>query len=135
MRHVDEIIVHCSATTPDFDVSASHIRRWHLRRGFIDIGYHYVIKRDGTLESGRHDMLQGAHTRGHNDSSLGICLAGGIDNQGNPDSNFTLAQYNTLSKLISSLKSKYQIEKVSGHRDYSDKDCPCFDINSLLKND
>lgn len=87
------------------------------------------------VEVGRPIDKAGAHTRGANDSSVGICLAGGVDRSGKPDSNFTLAQLNTLASLIKKLKQDYpEIEHLKGHRDYANKACPSFDINALLGN-
>jgi len=135
MRDINKIIIHCSATKPSMDVCAEDIRQWHRGKGWDDIGYHYVIKRDGTLEKGRDMRTAGAHAKGHNFSSAGICLIGGIDEEKNADDNFTLKQYNTLIQLISFLEMTFPIEEVLGHRDLPDvnKDCPCFDVRAWLK--
>ena len=135
MREINKIIVHCSATKPSMDVCAGDIRQWHKGKGWDDIGYHYVIKRDGTLEKGRDMRKAGAHAKGHNFRSAGICLIGGIDEDKNADDNFTLKQYNTLIQLISFLKMTFPIDDVLGHRDLPDvnKECPCFDVRAWLK--
>lgn len=133
-----ELIVHAAATPPSMDIGAADIRRWHLERGWSDIGYHYVIKRDGTLELGRDldgdgDVLdeQGAHVLGHNKGTWGVCLAGGVDEDGNDDCNFTAAQYACLESLYRYLKKRFPEMGVSGHREYDDsKGCPCFDVKA-----
>lgn len=134
MRKIEEIIVHCSATPPSMRIGAEEIRQWHLERNWNDIGYHFVIRRDGSLENGRPIEETGAHAKGHNTGSVGVCLVGGVDENGKPDANFTLSQYIRLVEVINFLKAEYpDITKVSGHRDYSPlKACPCFDIKSLL---
>ena len=88
MRGITTIAVHCAATTPDMDIGAATIDRWHKERGFSSIGYHYVIRRDGTLETGRPLNTPGAHVQGHNAHSIGICLAGGVDQAGKPEKQF-----------------------------------------------
>lgn len=130
MRHIDTIIVHCSATSPGLNYGAEQIRRWHVEdNGWSDIGYHYVIKRDGTLEEGRPLMRAGAHTKGHNENSIGICLVGGVRVSGKPEFNFTYRQMHKLLVLITDLKSQYDIKRVAGHRDFDDgKACPCFNV-------
>jgi N-acetylmuramoyl-L-alanine amidase len=115
------------------DIGVKEIRDWHLRRGFNDVGYHYVIRRDGTIEKGRDHEKVGAHARGHNSDSLGICLVGGMNEEGQPDSNFTMAQYEALDTLLVNLEDMYERITVHGHRDFSNKACPCFDITELLR--
>ena len=84
------IVIHCLATRADQEITAEHIRRWHVDdNSWSDIGYHWVIERDGKVQRGRHTQAQGAHVRGHNNESIGICLVGGINLHGNPEENFT----------------------------------------------
>lgn len=78
-RVIKEIIVHCSATPEGKDFTVSDIKRWHLERGFSDIGYHYVIYRDGSVHVGRSESVAGAHCTGHNTISIGVCYIGGMD--------------------------------------------------------
>ena len=84
MRKIDSIIVHCSATKAGQDFTAADIDRWHRERGFNGIGYHYVIRLDGRLEKGREIDLAGAHSKGWNERSVGICYIGGLDENGHP---------------------------------------------------
>jgi len=135
MRPINEIVVHCSATRPDMDIGVEEIRQWHVyERNWSDIGYHVVIRRNGSVEEGRPVENIGAHARGHNNESIGICLVGGVDSNNRPDANFTLSQYMALARIVTDLKIKHpDIDKVSGHRDYSNmKACPCFDVEALL---
>ena len=140
MNKGEYIAVHCSATKPNMDIGADTIREWHVKgRGWRDIGYAYVIRRDGTAEKGR-DLNNdgetfddiGAHVRGYNSRAIGICLVGGLDYRGQPDANFTHAQYVSLADLISDLKIKFPSAIVQGHRDFPNvnKACPCFDVVS-----
>ena len=124
------LAVHCSASKPDVYVDASVINRWHVDRGFAKIGYHYVIKRDGTVEKGRADTEIGAHVQGYNRMSLGICLAGGLDANGNPLANYTNEQYAALEILLKKLLVTHPHAVVQGHRDFPNvaKACPCFDV-------
>lgn len=134
MREINEIVVHCSATMPHMDVGVAEIRQWHKDKGWSDVGYHYIIRRTGVIEEGRDHNTQGAHVKGRNRDTLGICMIGGIDADGGEDANFTYAQYTSLMGLIQDLKQQYGVQtKVSGHRDYSTKACPCFDISCLLE--
>ncbi len=134
MRELNEIIVHCSATRPSADIGAAEIRHWHVAGNhWSDIGYHYVIRRDGALEEGRPVAIQGAHTSGHNAHSIGVCLVGGVteDDVRVPENNFTVQQFATLATLLKALKQQYGITKISGHRDYAAKACPSFDVHTL----
>lgn len=134
MRPLNRIIIHCAATTPQMDIGVATIREWHIARGFSDIGYHYVIWRDGFLEKGRPLEIKGAHAKGHNHDSIGVCLVGGIDEEGKPDSNFTCKQYKTLCQLVEELVEKYDIKQVLGHRDLPGvtKACPSFNAIALF---
>lgn len=134
MRQINSIFVHCSATKPSQEVDVEVIRGWHLTRGFSDVGYHYVITRTGEVQRGREDEVIGAHAKGHNANSIGICLVGGLNENGKPDANFTFAQYRALKYLISDLQQQYGTDlEIKGHRDVANKACPCFDINALME--
>lgn len=126
----DYIVVHCTATPPDRYVDAKEINHWHIQRGFAGIGYHYVIQRDGTIEIGRKSDQIGAHAQGHNDSSVAVCLVGGIDKNGKPESNYTPEQAEMLHLLIDGLRARYPAAEVLGHCDLPGvaKACPCFDV-------
>ncbi|TNE59407.1 MAG: lysozyme [Alphaproteobacteria bacterium] len=127
-RKIDRLILHCSATPPTMDIGAREIRRWHLARGWSDIGYHYVIRRDGEVEPGRAEAVIGAHTRGFNHGSLGICLVGGLTEEGMALFNFTDAQMIALKALLKELLARYEGATLHGHNEFADKACPCFDV-------
>lgn len=132
MRKINTIAIHCAATRPGLDIGAKEIDQWHLRRGWAGIGYHWVIRRSGTVEQGRPEDKAGAHVAGHNAHSIGICLVGGLDDNGKPAANFTPEQLAALHRLVEELKSHYHIaeERIMGHRDFPGvkKDCPCFNV-------
>ena len=88
----DAIIIHCSATRAEQDITAADIESWHRARGFWTIGYHYVIRLDGTIEPGRDVTLDGAHCMGWNKRAIGICYVGGLDKDGRPADTRTDAQ-------------------------------------------
>lgn len=127
-RTIKELIVHCSATPEGKDYSVDTIRQWHLQRGFSDIGYHYVIYRDGSIHIGRDESIIGAHCTGHNTNSIGVCYIGGCASDGKtPKDTRTTEQKQSLVKLLKELKTKYPQSSIHGHRDFSSKACPSFD--------
>lgn len=127
-RYINEIIVHCSATAEGKDFTIDDIKRWHLARGFSDIGYHYIIYRDGSINKGRDESKIGAHCTGHNSNSIGVCYIGGCAADGKtPKDTRTEAQKNSLLKLLSKLKKKYPKAVIHSHKDYANKACPSFD--------
>lgn len=134
---VEAIAVHASATPPSMDIGAADIRRWHLKRGWLDIGYHYVIRRDGTLEEGRDLNTPGAHVSGHNHSSIGICMVGGTseESQDIAEANYTFAQYKCLMSLLDYLSGHFPKATIQGHRDFPgvSKECPSFNVKALLE--
>ena len=134
MRNITTIIIHCAATKPTMDIGAKEIEQWHRARGFFGIGYHYVIRRDGTIETGRPLEKAGAHAEGHNADSIGICMAGGIDNKGKPQNNFTDAQWASLKSLTLGLVHHYKGLRIIGHNEVSNKTCPSFSVPKWLKN-
>lgn len=125
MRPIEAIVIHCADTPVGMDIGADTIREWHVNgNGWRDIGYHYVIRRDGTVEKGRPVHEPGAHVAGHNARSIGICLVGG-----KPGANFTRWQWAALEALVMDLTRQYPGVTVTGHRDHdSRKTCPTFDV-------
>ena len=132
MRKINEIIIHCSATKEGMDFSAKDIDRWHRERGFDKIGYHYVIKLDGTVEKGRGLEEIGAHCTNHNRNSIGICYVGGLSKDGKAKDTRTDAQKKALWDLLRVLLIKYPNANVYGHNEFAKKDCPCFDEQKLF---
>lgn len=134
MREINKLIVHCSATKPSMNIGVDEIRRWHVdENGWDDVGYHVVIKRNGYAEKGRQLSVVGAHSYGNNGDSIGVCLVGGISESGEPECNFTFAQYGTLSAYISTCIDRFPNIKVIGHNQVSEKDCPCFNVESFVE--
>lgn len=143
MRHLTEIIVHCSATQPHWmdnrptEDKVAEIRRWHVEdRGWSDIGYHYIIDRDGAVAEGRSMERDGAHVKGHNKGTVGICLLGGFGSSENDSAHdhYTPSQLASLRMLIADLEANHKtIAKVSGHNEYAAKACPGFRVQQWLK--
>lgn len=134
MRTINQIIIHCSATPAGKNIGATTIRAWHLERGFSDIGYHYVIRLDGTIEHGRPVGQIGAHCQNHNRNSIGICYVGGLSYDGKyPKDTRTPAQREALCKLVHQLLSQYPNATVHGHNEFANKACPCFDVQQWKK--
>lgn len=127
MRNINLIIVHCSATPEGRNVSVADIDRWHRERGFDGIGYHYVVYIDGSVHEGRPLNKVGAHCKGHNAHSIGICYIGGVDLNGKPKDTRTLAQKDALVNLLMRLKRRFPKAVIRGHRDFAAKACPSFD--------
>lgn len=151
MRRIDEIIIHCSDSPEGRNDKAEDIRKWHKQRGFSDIGYHYVIDLDGTVEQGRPIEQAGAHCTGHNSNSIGICYIGGaywrdgVNAKGKPikgkdgkavlmpkDTRTTL-QRMAMKELVAQLREQFPHATVHGHREFANKACPCFDVETLTE--
>lgn len=133
-RSITEIIVHCSATAEGKDYTVDDIRRWHKAQGWSDIGYHYVVYRDGSIHDGRDVNISGAHCTGHNSHSIGVCYIGGVATDGKtPKDTRTERQKAALLSLLLDLKKLYPGAAIHGHRDYANKACPSFDATKEYK--
>jgi N-acetyl-anhydromuramyl-L-alanine amidase AmpD len=143
-KNIRRIVIHCTATREGQDIDAATIRRWHLRQGWSDIGYHFVIGIDGEIERGRPEEIAGSHVRGFNTGSIGVVYVGGLDAQGKGKDTRTPAQQDAMAQLVRDLLASYPGAEVVGHRDLSPdrdgdgvverhewlKECPCFDVRS-----
>ena len=141
MRHIDTIIIHCTATRPNWwegksaQQKTDEVRRWHVEdRGWSDIGYHYLIDRDGTVTEGRPLERTGAHAKGHNTGSVGISLFGGHGGNVSDqfEDNFTEDQNLAQRALIAKLKADHPITKIIGHNEVANKACPTFVVRDWL---
>ena len=134
MRDIKKIIIHCSATKEGQDISVENIRYWHVEEnGWSDIGYHFIVDINGFLHEGRDIDIQGAHTKGENKDSVGICYIGGLSEDMAWKDTRNKRQKDTLEIIIKYIKNLYPGAKVYGHNDFSEKDCPCFDAKEEYK--
>ena len=133
VRQINKIILHCTATPEGREVDAETINRWHKNRGWSGIGYHYVVKLDGTIEEGRSVHMVGAHTKGHNTGSLGIVYVGGCDAKMKAKDTRTPEQETALVNLLTVLKEKYPNATIHGHNEFAAKACPSFNVQEEYK--
>lgn len=133
-KQISEIIIHCTATPAGRDLHVSDITRYHLQRGFDSIGYHYLVALDGTIEPGRPTEYIGAHCLGHNDRSIGVAYVGGVTADMTPADTRTAAQRSGLAKIVAELRRRYPDATIHGHREFTAKACPCFDVKTEYSN-
>ena len=126
-KNIKLLVVHCSDSDDSKNLSALDIHKMHLKFGWDGIGYHKIKKRSGKVENGRPEYWIGAHVKGKNDISLGVCLIG--------KNNFTRNQFISLERLLKKWKKSYPDAKIVGHRDTGNtkKTCPNFDVISWSK--
>ena len=140
MRKINKIIIHCAATPEGKDYTVEQIRQWHTApkpkgNGWRDIGYHFVIYRDGSVHAGRPIEQIGAHTSGYNANSIGICYIGGWAKDGKtPKDTRTEAQRSALVKLVAELRAKFSGATVHGHNEFANKACPSFSVQKEFHN-
>ena len=141
------LAIHCTATREGQDISAATVDKWHRDQKWAGIGYHYLIRLDGSIEAGRPEDTVGSGIAGHNAETVHIVYAGGLDNNLKPKDTRTPDQKAAMALLVRHLDAKYRFKKIGGHRDYSPdkngngtiernewlKDCPCFDVTGWLK--
>lgn len=146
MRKIDMIVIHCSATRADVPLSPRQLDEMHRQRGFDGCGYHYSVRRDGEICTMRPVDRPGAHAKGYNQHSIGVCYEGGLDEQGRPADTRTELQKRSLRVLVRVLAMDFQTRRIVGHRDLSPdldgdgviepeewtKVCPCFDVGTEL---
>lgn len=127
-RKITRIIIHCTATPEGRQVTVEDVDRWHRARGFNSIGYHWLIYLDGSVHAGRSEAEIGAHCRGYNSNSIGVCYVGGLDQNRRPADTRTAAQRQALRQLVAELQRKYPGATVHGHNEFAPKACPCFQV-------
>lgn len=134
-RPIKEIILHCTGSQEGKHRTVNDIRQQHKKQGWSDIGYHYVIYLDGSLEEGRPVDKIGAHCAGHNTGTIGVVYVGGVDKNLKPKDTRTVQQKETLIKLVKDLIKLYNLKpyNVKGHYEYDNKACPSFDMDEFRK--
>jgi len=128
MGHLKKLVaIHCSDSPNDNPITAADIHEWHQQKGWDGIGYHHVITRDGRDECGRPEYWTGAHCKGHNRGSIGICLVG--------RDSFTDTQYHKLSQLLLELTHRYGELNIKGHCELDPgKTCPNQEVMAFIRN-
>ena len=135
MREINKIIVHCSATREGENFEVAEIRKWHLARGFSDIGYHFYIDLYGEIHKGRDISKIGAHCKGHNRNSIGICYCGGVEADGKtPKDTRNTEQRRALVAVLRTLKAMYPNAMIHSHNDFANKACPSFNATLEYEN-
>jgi len=139
MRKINKIIIHCSATQEGRNITADTIDKWHKKRGWKGIGYHYVIGLNGMIEYGRMIDIPGAHVKGHNANSIGIVYIGGVESEKKngkwiAKDTRTPEQIATLLELLRLLKKIHPEATIHGHNEFAAKSCPCFDVQAEYGN-
>ena len=140
MRKIRKIIIHCSATRPEWmegqplAAKRAEIDRWHKANGWAGIGYHWLIDRDGTYIEGRPEAEIGAHVKGHNRDSIGVCLIGGHGSNENDDAaeHFTAPQLDALRAMLDRLQKTHPGATIHGHNEFAAKACPGFNVTAFL---
>lgn len=146
-KSTEYVVWHCSATPPSQDIGAGQIQQMHKARGFDDIGYAMVVRRDGRVEPGEDLRKRAAHVKGLNNFSVGICMIGGVDEDDNPENNFTEAQWKAAKHVYEFFTLLYPDAKHVGHRDLSPdldgdgrvkrheflKACPCYSVAQWIE--
>ena len=134
-RHINEIIIHCTDTVEGKDYTVDDVRQWHKERGWSDIGYHYLIYRNGSVVAGRDVDQAGAHCKGHNSYSIAVCYVGGRGRDGKCRDTRTIQQRAAMANLLIELRMRYPQAVIVGHSFWDpSKECPCFDAAKEYKN-
>jgi len=136
MREINKIIVHCSATRENENFDVAEIRKWHVEgRGWSDIGYHFYIDLYGEIHKGRDISKIGAHCKGHNRNSIGICYCGGVEADGKtPKDTRNVEQKEALLAVLRTLKAMFPNAVIHSHKDFANKACPSFDATHEYEN-
>ena len=136
MREINKIIVHCSATREGENFEVAEIRKWHVEgRGWSDIGYHFYIDLYGQIHKGRDIAKIGAHCKGHNRNSIGICYCGGVEADGKTPKDTRLeCQKKALVAVLRTLKAMYPNAVIHSHNDFANKACPSFNATKEYEN-
>lgn len=133
MRKLTRIILHCTATPDGRHVDVDTIRSWHKKRGWSDIGYHYVIYLDGSVHVGRDVARIGAHVSGHNADTIGVVYVGGTDKAGRAMDTMNAAQETAVVNLVKALRDQFGPLTLHGHNEYAAKACPSFNVKQKFE--
>jgi len=135
MRQINKIIIHCSATREGENYTVDTIRSWHVDgRGWSDIGYHFYIDLYGEIHKGRDIAKIGAHCKGQNRNSIGICYCGGVEADGKTPKDTRLdCQKDSLTAVLRTLKAMYPEAVIHSHNDFANKACPSFNATEEYK--
>lgn len=134
MRKIDSIILYCSSTQEGIDIKSDSIKRWHVAcNGWKDIGFHYIIDLDGTIEQGRFEFESGEKSLNNNNNSIDICYVGGRDLKMQPKDTRTKEQKNSMYRLIESMLDRYElsIENIYCFNEHNNN--PSFNIDQFIK--
>lgn len=132
-KQTDYVVIHSTMTPPSKTITVKVVDEWHRKEGWLEVGHHFFIRNDGTLEFGRHPETVGAHTKKHNANSISICLVGGSDSDGKSEDNFSELQKKTLESLLDTLALAYPNAEVVTHSELDETECPSFDLDSWWK--
>lgn len=129
LSSIDTIVIHTTATQENQEVTIEQIDMWHKKRGWDMVGYHYVVDLQGKIHKGRCITQVGAHVKGHNKTSIGICYVGGLDENGDAKDTLRPIQKNAIGFMLLALKAVLQQPMVvKGHKEFTNKACPCFEV-------
>ena len=131
-RNINKIIVHCADTKTNQSFDITDVDNWHKKRGFSMVGYHYYIKLDGTIQEGRNLEQVGAHCKGQNSDSIGICFEGGLNADGSKWDGPLSPQLDAWNSLYQYLCFMFGNLPIKAHYEYSEKSCPNFDPDDYL---
>lgn len=127
MRKINFIVIHCDGIMPHQHNTIQKIDAYHKSLGWKGVGYHEYVRRDGSLEHGRPLWEVGAHVKGHNKYSIGICYEGGLDSAGQPADTRTPQQVKVLRELVERFHAYFPHAVIVGHHDLDPKkSCPCY---------
>lgn len=124
MRKINKIIIHCSDSDHKIHDNIDCIRFWHKKKGWKDIGYHFVITKNGAIWTGRPLAEIGAHCHGYNNESIGICLTG--------KNSFSSEQFKSLRELCESLVSMFNCDIIEHNKLSKYKTCPNFTYSEVI---
>ena len=133
MREIKYIVIHCTATSQDTTIESIK-RYWKEVLKWKNVGYHYIVEANGTINRLSDDETITNGVKGYNSKSIHISYIGGVNDKNKPVDNRTQHQKYSLYKLVNEYKKRYPNAEVKGHRDFKGvvKACPSFDVKTEL---